>query len=157
MKKIYVAGASSEIVRAERWMKALRDAGIEVVSSWPEVIRKVAESMKLGHDVIAAANPMNATRAERQHWAATDLAEVSISSILWFLLPSTGKPTAGAYTELGYAIALGAMAQEARKVGIEDAPNYRLVCSGTETSIFTALADWFPSDEEAFAAILAHA
>jgi len=139
--KVYVAAASSEIERAEKWMTMLRAAGIKVVSTWPEVIRKVGE-----------ANPMNGAREERTYWAATDLAEVSTSEVFWFLLPD-GKPTMGAYTELGYAVALGAMSQEARNAGIIDAPNYWLVCSGVETSIFTALADHFTTDEEAFRAL----
>jgi hypothetical protein len=135
--KVYVAGSSGEIERAEKWMASLREAGIEVTSTWPEVIRKVGE-----------ANPMTASREDRMLWAAQDLSEVSNATVFWFLLPE-GQSTAGAYTEFGYALFLGATAREARALGI-GAPQFRVVVSGKETSIFTALAEHFASDEEAF-------
>ncbi|MGH7176522.1 MAG: hypothetical protein ACREJC_03990 [Tepidisphaeraceae bacterium] len=136
--KIYVAAASSEIERAEKWIAALREAGFEVVSTWPEVIRQVGQ-----------ANPMQASREDRAGWAAEDLSQVATAEVFWFLL---GKPTAGAYTEFGYALFLGAMSQEARLAGV-NAPIYRLLTSGTETSIFTALAIHFETDEKAFEAL----
>jgi hypothetical protein len=139
--KVYVAGASSEIERAEKWMAALHEAGIEVTSTWPEIIRKVG-----------AANPMDASRNDRALWSAQDLAEVSDSNVFWFLLPE-GKPTAGAYTEFGYAVFMGAAASEARNAGIPGAPLFWIIVSGKETSIFTALADHFVSDEEALDAL----
>jgi hypothetical protein len=139
--KIYVAGASSEIERAEKWMAALREAGVEVTSSWPEIIREVG-----------AANPMEASREDRLLWSAQDLAEVSNSNVFWFLLPE-GKPTAGAYTEFGYAVFMGAAASEARNAGITGAPLFWIIVSGEETSIFTALADHFGTDEQAFEAL----
>lgn len=138
--KVYIAGASSEIARAEKWMALARAAKIEVVSTWPGVIRKVG-----------AANPMTASRQDRARWAATDLAEVSNAEAFWFLLPE-GKPTAGAYTELGYSVALAAMASQARAMNVE-APIFWIICSGKETSIFTALADHFETDEEALQAL----
>jgi hypothetical protein len=140
--KVYVAGASSEIDRAEKWMAALRAAGIEVTSTWPEVIRKVG-----------AANPLTASREDRALWSATDLAEVSNSEALWLLLPPKGVSTSGMYVELGYGVLFGAMAQQARGLGVAGTPNFWLLGSGTETSIFTALADHFPTDEEAFRAL----
>jgi hypothetical protein len=152
-KKVYVAGASREIARAEGWMQELRAAGIAVVSTWPEVIRKVAEAMKLDHNVAAAANPMNASREERAGWASVDLNEVGSATIFWLLLPD-GKPSEGACTELGCALMLAAASKIAREQGL-NAPDYQLVCSGVETSIFTALADHFPTDDAAFAAIIA--
>ena len=139
--RVYVASASSEIERAEKWMAALREAGIEVTSSWPEVIRKVGE-----------ANPMSASREQRAVWAATDLSEVSDADVLWLLLPE-GGPTAGAYTEFGYAVLLGATAQQARRLGVADAPIFWIIVSGEEKSIFTALADHFADDEMAFEAL----
>jgi hypothetical protein len=139
--KVYVAGASSEIERAEKWIATLREAGIEVTATWPEVIRKVGD-----------ANPMTASRAQRQVWSATDLSEVAHAEVFWFLLPE-GRPTAGAYTEFGYAVFLGAAAQEARACDIPGAPMFWIVASGKETSIFTALADHFDTDEEAFRAL----
>jgi hypothetical protein len=148
--KVYVAGASSEMERAEKWMAALRQTGIEVTSTWPEVIRKVAEALKL--NPAHAANPMDAPREDRAHWAITDLTEVAASTVFWLLLP-TGKPSVGAYCELGYAIMVSAAAAQAHALGIPGAPVYQLICSGAEASIFTALAEHYPTDEEAFRAL----
>jgi hypothetical protein len=139
--KVYVAGASSEIERAEKWIAALRATGVEVTSTWPEIIRKVG-----------VANPMTAPREQRQIWSAQDLSEVSHAEVFWFLLPE-GVPTAGAYTEFGYAMFLGAAAREARECGISGAPPFWIIVSGKETSIFTALADHYDSDDEAFRAL----
>jgi hypothetical protein len=137
--KVYIAGASSEMERAEKWMAAARAAGIEVTSTWPEVIRAVGD-----------ANPMSASREDRAMWAATDLGEVASADVFWLLL---GKPTAGAYTELGYAVMLGAVAKQARAAGIDDVPDLWIIASSTETSIFTALAHHFETDEDAFHAL----
>lgn len=139
--RIYVAGASSEIERAEQRMAALRAVSIEVTSTWPEVIRKVG-----------APNPMGATRDERMLWSMADLDQVSEADVFWFLLPE-GKPTAGAYTEFGYALMLGGMARAARAAGVIGAPEFWILVSGTETSIFTALADHYATDSEALDAI----
>lgn len=136
--KVYVAGSSGEIERAEKWMAALRAAGFEVTSTWPETIRKVG-----------SANPMTATREQRAMWSAQDLSEVSDAEVFWLLLPE-GKPSEGACVEFGYAVMLGATAKEARALGILDAPNFWMIASGVERSIFTALAEHFETDEKAF-------
>jgi len=138
--KVYVAAASSEIERAEKWMAKLREAGITVVSTWPEVIRKVG-----------AANPMTAPREQRAGWAMADLSELSHASLLWRLL---GAPSEGACTEFGYAVLFASLAHEARLAGVEMAPKFKIITSGEERSIFTALAPNYATDEDAFAAIL---
>lgn len=139
--KVYVAAASSEIERAEKCIAALRASGFEVTSTWPEVIRKV------GH-----ANPMTASREQRAGWAAMDLSEVSDATVLWFLIPPKGVATDGANVEYGYALFLGAASQEARLAGI-NAPIYRILTSGEERSIFTALSTHFDTDEQAIEAL----
>lgn len=141
---IYVAAASSEIVRAKKWMAALRAHGFTVTSSWPEVIETESAGV---------ANPMAAPRSERMRWAAKDLSELASSNALWFLLP-TGAPTAGAYTEFGYALLLGALAHQAREAGVPNAPTFDIITSGKETSIFTSLAGMHcDEDEDAFTAL----
>lgn len=135
--RVYVAGSSAELLRAEGCMAKLREAGIEVTSTWPEVIRKVGE-----------ANPMGAPREARAAWARTDLVEVSASNFLWFLLPPT--PSFGAGVEFGYAVMLSQSFDMAEALGLEEPPVYELLCSGTETSIFTALAhNHFDTDDKA--------
>lgn len=141
-ERVYIAGASSEIERIELWSAALRKAGVLVVSTWPEVVRKVG-----------SANPMTATRNERAGWANTDLNEIVEASVFWLLLP-TGKPTAGAYTELGFAILQSRMQHDARNMGFPVIPLIT-ISSGKETSIFTALTHRHTAtDDEAFAEIV---
>jgi hypothetical protein len=132
MRGVYVAASSGEIERAEKWMKALRDAGIVVQSTWPEVIRKSG----------GVANPMSATREQRREWSFTDLAEVKKAEILWLLCPNV--PTIGAYVELGFAC------------GSSEAANPRtLIASGIEPrTIFTSICGYYETDELAFDAIL---
>jgi hypothetical protein len=138
--KIYVAAASSEIERAEKRMAQLKEIGFDVVSTWPEVIRKVG-----------SANPIEASREDRATWAAEDLSQVATAEVLWYLIPESA-PTDGANVEFGYALMLGVMSQEARAAGI-NAPVYRLLTSGKERSIFTALAIHYKTDEEALTAL----
>lgn len=122
--KVYVAGSSSELNRATRWSQALRDAGITVVSTWPEVISRVG-----------SANPTDAPAHQRRSWAYTDLVvELGSADWLWLLAPLE-TPGRGAYVELGCAFA-------ARK---------NIVCSGpTVQSIFCALGTEYAFDQEAF-------
>lgn len=137
--RVYVAAASSEIERAKRAMQMLRDKGIEVVSTWPEVIEKVGE-----------ANPMGAPRADRRRWAMDDLNELMQATVLWFLLPPPSLNTTGAYVELGFFLAMKTIADSARdqmaQIGIVS-PTLLPVCSGTERSIFTALMAHEETDE----------
>jgi len=140
--QVYVAGASAEMERAEGWMRKLREAGITVTSTWPDVIRKVG-----------AANPMDAPRADRLGWAIDDVRQVVESNVFWLLLPQ-GKVSAGAYTELGCAIAMTLFSKQAELAGLPAAP-YKILVSGVETSIFTALGTHATTDEEAFNSLVA--
>ncbi len=125
MRGVYVAASSAEIDRATMWMGRLRLAGIEVTSSWPEVILKVG-----------VANPMDASREQRRAWPVTDLAEVQSAAMLWLLCPT--KPTIGAYVELGYAAGIAS-------------PGRYIFASGPEPkTIFTSIANYYATDEEAF-------
>jgi len=133
--RVYVAAASSEMERAEKVMQALRDTGITVVSTWPQVIRKVGK-----------ANPMDAPRRQRAEWAAQDLTEVAQANVLWLLLPE--KETIGAWIEFGHALMIAAAAERAAAMGLPGA-FYRVICSGKERSIFTALVEHFETDDAA--------
>jgi hypothetical protein len=130
--RVYVGASSRETARAEMWMAALKAVGIEVVSTWPEVIRRNG----------GEANPMHAPREDRAVWSEDDLAELSTATVFWFLLP-TGEISAGAYTEFGYALSMNEMSVD-----------FWVLTSGKETSIFTALADNFEEDRDAFKAIM---
>lgn len=125
--RVYIAGSSDELVRALYWSDRLRAAGVDVVSTWPGVIAAVG-----------AANPRDATRAQRRSLSGGCLQELATADVLWMLAPAVGHGR-GAYAELGAAHALGK----------------RLVASGdTLQSVFAAQAIEYASDEDAFAALV---
>lgn len=124
--KVYVAGASSEMERAETWMRKLRGVGIIVTSTWPEVIRSVGK-----------ANPRDATIAECKEWVMKDLGEIDAADVLWLLLPDLS--TIGAWIELGFA----------------HARNKMIVTSGLHRPIFTpGLSNAHNKDDEQIFATL---
>lgn len=93
--KLYIAGASKEITRAERWKVNLEAAGITITSTWIDNIRKVGQS-----------NPANATTEQYKQWAINQcLHEVEQADVFWLLLPEC--ETVGAWIELGRAFTLG--------------------------------------------------
>lgn len=130
MISVYVAAASAEIERAEHAMAACREAGLTVVSTWAENIRRVG-----------ASNPRDASRRDRMRWAHDDLAQVASADLLWLLVPPVGTATIGAWIEFGSVIAW--------KPG-------RVVASGdTMSTIFCALVDReYTSDGSALEAVL---
>lgn len=124
---VYVAAASSDMDRAERWMNLLVAADIGVTSTWVSVIR--AGGLE--------GNPRDATQPQRRDWSDADLEGVRNADLVWFLVHDLA-PARGAYFELGYARGLGKI----------------LVLSGdTKQSIFSALGAEFAEDIDAFAAI----
>jgi hypothetical protein len=90
--KLYIAGASAEIERAEQAIKLARLAGFEIAYDWPANVREVGES-----------NPPDATDEQRREWAGTALWAVAQADAFWLLLPR--GPTFGAPVEFGAALA----------------------------------------------------
>lgn len=130
--KVYVAGASSDIERAEAVMAKLREHGIEVTSTWPEVIRKVG-----------GANPPQMVQLERKKVSVQDLLEVEQAHVLLVLQPSLGKTTIGAYVEMGFAFSR---------------TKWILWSCGGEpcySTIFTGITDVVQTDNAAIARIVA--
>lgn len=131
MTSVYVAAASKEIARAEGVMGQLRAAGCNVVSTWPEAIRR-ANTAGFAHDRDLP------TMLMRQH-AEEDLAQVASADVL--LLLSSEVRSTGAGVELGYAIAKGHATGKPMVIG-----------AGPMDSIFYAMADaWFVTDADAVA------
>lgn len=131
VSKVYVAGSSAELDRAERAIADLEARGVAVTSTWPRSVTNVGES-----------NPAHASRSDRARWAITCLHEVREADLVWMLVPSRAHPTRGAWLEAGYALARGKV----------------VVFSGeTAQSIFGALGYEFdhPDPEVADAAALA--
>jgi hypothetical protein len=130
--------------RAEHWMKRCTDAGIKVVSDWPETIRKYS----------GEANPMHKPRRELGEIAARNLLQISNAGALWLLLPE--RSTVGAWVELGWAMCMQAISVQAMEAGLIKTPRPYVICSGTERSIYSCIIeDCFKTDEEAFALLTA--
>lgn len=125
--RVYVAGASLEVERAERMIKRLRGCGIVVTSSWPEVVR------------LQGNNPRSAAPATRARWAHDDLLGVLSAELTLMLVPPVGTPTIGGWIEVGVAHRDGQTC---------------VFAGDTKQTIFSAMGIEFESDEAAFAHVL---
>lgn len=123
---VYVASSSSSIERVRWAIDSLREIGIEVTCTWPDVIATVGD-----------ANPRDATRDQRRGWTEQDLVEVRAADVLWFIVPSPGT-TRGAWFEAGYAHALGKVV---------------LFSGDTLQSTFCAIGEEYDTDNDALARI----
>lgn len=90
---VYVAGASAEVQRCERFMRAVRGIGCEVAHDWTAEV--------LGEDRPDHAIP----DVEARQYVSTDLLGVARSDVLVVLVPYD-YTTVGAWVELGYALGL---------------------------------------------------
>jgi hypothetical protein len=134
---VYVGAASSELERAKRVMKLLRDKGIRVTSTWVETITNVGD-----------ANPMSAPLIDQQKWSQQDLNEVMDAQVLLLLLPPKGIETIGAYVEYGFALALQMLSEQMIATGAPVPPRV-IVTAGRKRSIFFSMAEHSDTDEEA--------
>ena len=128
--RIYVAGASTDRERVARYMGALREAGWEVTEDW--CAAEAASGLDDGD-----LDDVTATAAARR-----DLNGIDRADVFWLVAPE--RPSFGACTELGYAVA---------RRGSHDAPT-RIIISGPCPSIFARLADRrYPSHVAALQAL----
>jgi len=128
MVKIYIAGSSDELDRAEWAMSQARALGYEVTNDWVKSIREVD-----------AANPTDVTREQRQAWSRAAWVGVCDASVFWLLQPRAGHAR-GAFCELGLATGNNGNFIEL------------IIASGPVVSIFTSLVDHeLATDEEALA------
>lgn len=130
MLRVYVAGASSEVERAERAIAALRRAGCVVTHDWTREVRD--HRAKKIHDAEIGDH-------ECREIAVADLAAVRRSNVLLLLVPE--QPSQGAWVELGCAS------------GVAD---LRIVACGPNMccSIFTRIADVMLETDDAAIALL---
>lgn len=96
--RIYIAGASAELDRAESAIAAVRALGHTVVHDWPAVIRKVRHEQ--------GRSDGDLTRAEASDHADEDLAAVRGCDLFWLLVPIA--PSSGCWVELGFAFGIEA-------------------------------------------------
>ena len=131
LQGVYVAGSSAEIERARGWMQKLRERGVHVSSTWPEVV--AAEG--------GQANPRDATVEQRKGWSLTDIKQATGSQVFWLLMPQ-GPHSFGAAFEYGFFVAL-----------CPDGKATHVVSGDHLRTIFTAFSLCYDSDEEAFEVI----
>lgn len=106
--KIYVAGSSRDLPRAERVIAELRAIpGVEVSVDWPAAMRERGPDEGLSDD-------------DRERLAKADARGAYRADVLLLLRPTPEAPSAGAWVELG--IALGAMRSPSILVAGEGTP-----------------------------------
>jgi len=126
-KGVYVAGSSAEIERARAVMAKLRERGIHVSSTWPEIV--AAEG--------GIANPRDASVEDKKKWALTDVQQAISSQVLWLLMPQ-GPHSFGAAFEYGFFLAL-----------CPEDEAVHVVSGDHKRTIFTAFSLCFDNDDEA--------
>lgn len=95
--RIYIAGSSREIERAERAIKAVRELGHTITVDWPAAMRAEAANGKGDHAL---------TPEEQKRYAEADLDGVAGADLVWLLIPDRENPSVGAWFEAGYALAI---------------------------------------------------
>jgi hypothetical protein len=137
---IYVAGASAEVERAERWRDALLATGrFTLTHDWMAQVRAAREE---GH-----ATDRTLAEGDRVHHARADWGAVLTAHVVWLLLPE--KPSTGCWVELG-------MALEHQR---HEFPSKLIVMSGANSKacLFTALVPTHVgTDVDAFDWIMTH-
>lgn len=97
--KLYIAGGSADLVRVKRMAAEAEKQSWVLVEKWWETVERVG-----------AANPANATKAQRKEWAQSCLRGVDAADYVWVLVPPPGAPSIGCWVEFGYACAKGKLA-----------------------------------------------
>jgi hypothetical protein len=88
--RVYVAGASRELERCQKWIALLNGEGIRVTYDWTKPVEKYGSegSALEAHQL--------------RMFARNDLRGIDDADIVWVLAPEA--TTVGAWVELGYAI-----------------------------------------------------
>lgn len=128
MKKIavYIGGSSSELERHDSVAFNLSKVeGIRITSNWAKHVKNNG-----------GGNPRGMKKSDQFVYAYSDLYEVSQADWLLLLMPAPGIVSAGAFLEMGFALARGI--------------NVCVSGIGQDASIFTSMAQMnFDRDEDA--------
>lgn len=128
--RVYVAGASAEVMLVRGYMARLRAAGITITHDWTD-------------DVVAlGADASVLTREQRLSIAARDLAAIDAADVFWLLAPTLPTRSTGCWVELGFAL------RAARR------PRVLVSGEGASVCVFSALAERFDSHENGFRRVL---
>lgn len=150
--KLYIAGSSKELDRAEKWMRRVAAVvGVELTWDWVQMIREKGG----GNDF-----PF----LEKHGFAYTDMNAIRDADAFWFLLPCDHMTFGGTW-EFGFACGMDHAPARVRGFPNASEPLFfearsmLTVVSGLrkDAHIFTTLADaHFEADEDAFEYILRH-
>lgn len=94
IRSAYVAASSRQMAEAESMMDALRERGIRITVDWVVHVRADGSANR------------GLSEGQRRAAAEHDLLGVECADIVVLLVPPEGVPTAGAWVEIGYALAL---------------------------------------------------
>ena len=142
-KRIYVAGASSNIDQIEHYIKKLQDAGWTISFDWTAPVRQVGDASPDDPKI-------------RRDAALADLQGVGTADVVWLLQPDATSTSTGAWVELGAALTrreiyllLHENSSHEVNFPIKDVT---VVASGlSKKCIFTDLSDYrFHGHDEAF-------
>jgi nucleoside 2-deoxyribosyltransferase len=93
--RVYVAGSSRELERAERVIAEAQRRGFIVTQDWPAAVRA------------AGASNEGLTHEQRTSAARECMRGVHTADAVVLLVPAAGVETIGAWFELGYAVSRG--------------------------------------------------
>lgn len=131
----YVAGASSEMERVERAMRALEDLGLRNAFDWCAEIRRVGGPSPKPGDPQRFASACSDWRAARD------------ANVFWLLAPLPGNTSTGAWVELGVRIENVRSAYSPHRIA------KTLISGDAARCIFASLVPEFETDELALAHI----
>ncbi len=139
--KFYLAGASVQAALIATWIANLEDRGHTCAHNWTAPVLAEMAAGKSDKDL---------GEADRQMYAAKDLAGVASADVFWLVMPPKGSSW-GSGVELGYALA---RADAWRGTMLGGHKPWIVVSGDYPQSIFTCRADrLFAEHVEAFAAI----
>jgi hypothetical protein len=143
--KIYVAGSSRELERAEAAIAACRALGHKITVDWPAAMR---------------ANPADheLSPADQEHYARLDIRGVLEADLVWLLIPDRANPSAGAWFEAGVAHAAAMFSQKPRRTiasGVVGGYIFARVLDAVYETDAAALFDGIPCDDPKKADVLA--
>lgn len=126
--RVYIAASSAELVRVHASIATLRKSGVDVVSTWTDVIAATP----------GGANPVDANKVARLGWSSQDLFEVVTADVMLMLMPRTGATFGGGF-ESGAAWSHGL---------------HLIFAGATKRSVFCSTGEEFEHDTEALAHVI---
>lgn len=131
MNRIYRAGASSDIVRAESDIAALKAAGWTITFDWTVAVREAG-----------SASPDDVKT--RRDAALADLDGVATADVIWIAQPAETSTSTGAWVELGAAITQRDLFREfsRRGIAVPSTGPIVVVSGASRKCIFADLCDY---------------